>query len=141
MAFWPQGWPQANRWILAAALLFPLVLLLHLPTTLAPMVVVLLLVGIPVGPIMVTVFTVGGAAAPAGRLGTVMTMLSSGVVVGTAIGNGLAGTLADSVGFRGAYWVAAAAALLLFAAGLGTAILHRADLRADKEHPTRRRVS
>lgn len=141
VAFWPQSWPQANRWMLGAVLLFPLVLLLHLPTTLAPMVVVLLLVGMPVGPIMVTIFTIGGAASPAGRLGTVMTMLSSGVVIGTAIGNGLAGMLADSVGFRGAYWVAAGAALLLLAAGLGTAILHRLDRRSEKEHPTRRRMS
>ncbi|MGJ9402528.1 MFS transporter [Arthrobacter sp. KK5.5] len=114
---WPSGWAQPARWVACSATLVPLTLLLQLPASTGAMVLVLLLVGLPVGPVMVTVFTVGGDVAPAGRLGTVMTLLASGIVVGTAIGNSLAGLLADGHGHRGAFAVAAAAAVVLLAAG------------------------
>ena len=48
------------------------------------MILVLLVLGLPVGPLMVTVFAIGGLVAPAGKLGTVMTALASGIVAGTA---------------------------------------------------------
>lgn len=126
---WPTGWAQPARWVACAAALVPLTLLLQLPNSMWSMVVALLLVGLPVGPVMVTIFTVGGDVAPSGRLGTVMTLLASGIVVGTAIGNSLAGALADGYGHRGAFMVAAAAALVLLATGSLMARLRRAGHR------------
>ncbi len=99
VAFWPHGWPQASRWLACAIFMVPAALLLQVPSGIGWMVAALLLVGIPVGPILVTIFTLGGEIAPAARLSTVMTLLSSGIVVGTAIGNGLAGAFADSHGY------------------------------------------
>ncbi|WP_417218761.1 MFS transporter [Arthrobacter sp.] len=122
---WPQGWAQPVRWAACALLLIPLALLLQIPSSIGSMVVFLLLIGLPVGPVMVTIFTVGGDVAPLGRMGTVMTMLASGIVVGTAIGNGLAGVMADAVGPQGAFLVAAGAATLLFLSGAGTLALGR----------------
>ena len=58
--------------------------LLLLPSTALPMILVLLVLGLPVGPLMVTVFAIGGVVAPDGKLGTVMTALASGIVAGTA---------------------------------------------------------
>ncbi|WP_411733080.1 MFS transporter [Paeniglutamicibacter sp.] len=130
VAFWPSGWPQASRWLAAAIFMVPAALALQLPGELVPMIAALLLVGIPVGPILVTVFTLGGEIAPPARLSTVMTLLSSGIVVGTAIGNSLAGLLADSHGYAGAYAVAAGAAGLLLAAGIAMAILRTAQRRS-----------
>ncbi|WP_417234016.1 MFS transporter [Arthrobacter sp.] len=125
VSFWPQGWAQPVRWAACALLLIPLALLLQIPSSIGSMVVFLLLIGLPVGPVMVTIFTVGGDVAPLGRMGTVMTMLASGIVVGTAIGNGLAGVMADAVGPQGAFLVAAGAATLLFLSGAGTLALGR----------------
>lgn len=122
VAFWPQGWPQASRWLACAIFMVPAALLLQLPSGFGSMIAVLLLVGLPVGPILVTIFTLGGEIAPPQRLSTVMTLLSSGIVVGTSIGNGLAGLLADSHGYAGAFGVAAAAAMLLLLSGAAMAL-------------------
>lgn len=129
VAFWPQGWPQASRWLACAIFMVPAALLLQIPTEIGWMVAALLLVGLPVGPILVTVFTLGGEIAPPARLSTVMTLLSSGIVVGTAIGNGMAGFYADSHGYAGAYGVAAAAAMLLFLSGAGMLALRLGERR------------
>lgn len=126
VSLWPQGWAQPARWAACSLLLVPLALLLQLPDSIGTMVVFLLLIGLPIGPTLVTIFTVGGDVAPLGRMGTVMTMLASGIVVGTAIGNGMAGVLADATGPRGAFLVAAGAAVVLFLAGVGTFVLGRA---------------
>ncbi|QXQ09055.1 MFS transporter [Paeniglutamicibacter sp. Y32M11] len=123
VAFWPSGWPQASRWLAAAIFMVPASLVLQLPGEVLPMIGALLLVGIWVGPILVTIFTLGGEIAPPTRLSTVMTLLSSGIVVGTAIGNSLAGVLADSHGYAGAFGVSSAAAGLILISGIGMALL------------------
>lgn len=125
VSVWPRGWAQPVRWAACALLLVPLSLLLQVPDSIGTMVVFLLMIGLPIGPIMVTIFTVGGDVAPVGRMGTVMTMLASGIVVGTAIGNGLAGILADGIGPHGAFLVAAGAAVVLFLSGAVTFALGR----------------
>ena len=115
VAFWPQRFSLASRWIAAALAMSVLSLLLLLPAGIWPMIFVLLILGIPVGPVMVTVFSIGGVVAPAGRMATVMTALASGIVAGTALGSYLAGQLAETQGPGAAFVVsmAAAAGLLL----------------------------
>lgn len=129
VAFWPSGWPQASRWLAAAIFMVPASLVLQLPGEVLPMIGALLLVGIWVGPILVTIFTLGGEIAPRTRLSTVMTLLSSGIVVGTAIGNSLAGVLADSHGYAGAFGVASGAAGLILLSGIGMALLRAQQRR------------
>jgi hypothetical protein len=89
------------------------------------MVVVLLVLGIPVGPVMVTVFAIGGLTAPAGRLGTVMTALASGIVAGTAVGSAVAGQLAQAHGHSTAFLVPVAAAVALVLLGAASALALR----------------
>ncbi|MFJ5955103.1 MFS transporter [Paenarthrobacter sp. NPDC092416] len=115
VAFWPQRFGLSARWVVAALAMTLLSLLLLVPAGIWPMVVVLLVLGIPVGPVMVTVFSIGGVVAPAGRMATVMTALASGIVAGTALGSYVAGQLAESQGPGAAFVVsmAAAAGLLL----------------------------
>ncbi len=115
VAFWPQRFSLASRWVVAALAMSVLSLLLLLPAGIWPMIFVLLILGIPVGPVMVTVFSIGGVVAPAGRMATVMTALASGIVAGTALGSYLAGQLAETQGPGAAFVVsmAAAAGLLL----------------------------
>ncbi|MFC8038512.1 MFS transporter [Paenarthrobacter sp. NPDC057355] len=118
VAFWPQRFSLASRWVAAALAMTGLSVLLLLPSGIWPMVFVLLLLGIPVGPVMVTVFSIGGVVAPAGRMATVMTALASGIVAGTALGSYLSGQLAQTQGPAAAFSVSmgAAAGLLLLGA-------------------------
>ena len=115
VAFWPERFGPAARWMLCAAAMTAFSLLLFLPQDIATMLVVLLVLGIPVGPTMVSIFGIGAIVAPPRLMGTVMTLLASGVVTGTALGSAVAGRLADSYGYSHAFIVpsAAAGALLL----------------------------
>lgn len=104
--------------------------LLFLPTDGWGMVLVLLALGLPVGPVMVTVFAIGGLVAPAGRLATVMTALASGIVAGTALGSSIGGQLAQEGGHNAAFLVSAAAAAALFVLGAAAAAVVRSRNRS-----------
>ena len=125
VAYWPQRFGPARRWVLCAALMAALSLLLLLPTSMPSMVAALLILGLPVGPVMVTVFAVGGTIAPPGRLSTVMTALASGIVAGTALGSSLGGQLAESQGYAAAFLVPVCAASALALLGAGAAVVLR----------------
>ncbi|WP_245953624.1 MFS transporter [Arthrobacter silvisoli] len=126
VAYWPRRFGLAARWISAAVLMAALSLLLFLPAGIWPMVAVLLVLGVPVGPVMVTVFSIGGLVAPAGRMATVMTALASGIVAGTALGAFLAGQMAQNQGFTAAFAVSLASAAALAVLGvLAGALLRR----------------
>lgn len=123
VAYWSPRLTLQLRWLLSAAAMAVLAVLLLLPSSLGAMVVVLLVLGIPVGPVMVTVFSVGGKLAPARRLGTVMTALASGIVAGTALGSSIGGGLAQSLGYSAAFLTPVAAAVALALLGAGAAVV------------------
>ncbi len=128
VAYWPRRFSLSWRWILSAGLMAALAGLLLVPSSLGSMVAVLLILGLPVGPVMVTVFAVGGAVAPAGRLGTVMTGLASGIVAGTALGSSIGGHLAETGGHHEAFLVPVCAALALALLGGAAAVVLRRQL-------------
>ncbi len=130
VAFWPQRFSLASRWVAAALAMSVLSLLLLLPAGIWPMVFVLLILGIPVGPVMVTVFSIGGVVAPAGRMATVMTALASGIVAGTALGSYLAGQLAETQGPSAAFVVSMAAAAGLLLLGVVTSLVMKRQPQA-----------
>ncbi|CAN7407905.1 MFS transporter [Arthrobacter sp. LjRoot78] len=125
VAYWPQRFTLSARWMVSAMLMAGLAVLLLLPASAFPMVLVLLVLGLPVGPLMVTVFAIGGLVAPAGRLGTVMTALASGIVAGTALGSSVAGQLAQHQGYSAAFLVPVCAAAALFLLGAAAAVVIR----------------
>ena len=118
VAFWPERFGPAARWVLCAAAMAAFTLLLFLPSDIATMLVVLLVLGIPVGPTMVSIFGIGAIVAPRELMGTVMTLLASGVVTGTALGSAVAGRLADASGYSHAFVVPAVSAGVLLLLGL-----------------------
>ncbi|GAA1765303.1 MFS transporter [Kocuria aegyptia] len=120
VAWWPPSFRPASRWVVSSGAMAALSMLFLLPGGIGPMLVVLLLAGLPLGPAMVTIYTIGGDVARPERLGTVMTMLASGVVLGSAVGAALAGLLAETAGHRGAFTAAvgAACAMVLISAAL-----------------------
>lgn len=124
----PDHITQIQRWRLAAFGLMCATPLLMLPRTPGMMIPVLLIVGLFVGPTMVTIFSVAGERAPAGREGMVMTTLSGAIVVGNALGSSLAGNIAEYQGPNWSFAVSALAALGLFFAALGTG-WHRSKVK------------
>ncbi|MGO4384865.1 MFS transporter [Specibacter sp. RAF43] len=125
VAYWPAAFTHSWRWVLTGALMAAGSVAYLLPDSLASMAIVLLLVGLPVGPTMVTIFSVGSVIAPPQWMGTVMTALASGIVAGTALGSSIAGSLAQSSGYHAAFIVPMAAAAVLTLLGLVAALLLR----------------
>ncbi|MBM7768155.1 MFS family permease [Glutamicibacter nicotianae] len=123
VAAWPQSFKQINRWILCGAALTVLSFGMHVAGNVPLMLLALFIAGFAVGPVIVTVMTLGGEVAPPQRLSTVMTMLSAGIVVGTAIGNGLAGVSAETLGYLGAFWVSTGGALVIFLAAVAMKLI------------------
>jgi MYXO-CTERM domain-containing protein len=74
---------------------------------------------------MVTVFSIGGVVAPAGRMATVMTALASGIVAGTALGAYVAGQLAQTQGPGTAFVVSTSASGALLLLGIVAGLVLR----------------
>lgn len=87
------------RWVAASVILIVGAVALPAVTELWQLVVLLMVTGIGVGPMLVTIFSIGAVVAPVGRLTTTMAMLSSSIVVGQAIATGLGGGIADAGGY------------------------------------------
>jgi len=114
----PAAFPLGARWAVGAACLGLAGLVLTLAPTLPVLVVVFVLAGVAVGSTLVTLFTIGADAAPAGHLATTMTMLSSGITIGQGVAVALVGAFAAAHGAAASFlWIAVAGA-----AGLVTAL-------------------
>ena len=128
VAYWPATFSNVWRWVLTGGLMAAGSLAFLAPSTLGQMVWVLLLVGLPVGPAMVTIFSVRSVVPPPQCMGTVMTVLASGIVGGTALGSALSGALAQNSGYHAAFIVPIAATAALFLLGIVAAVVLRRQL-------------
>ncbi|WP_197679822.1 MFS transporter [Microlunatus soli] len=81
-------------------------------------IVVLLVLGVGIGPTLVTQFSLAAERSPRGRSATVMTTVGSGVVVGQATASAITGRLAEQVGTDAAMLAPLAAAVVIAGAGL-----------------------
>lgn len=136
---WPASWSAARRWLACAVVLMPVLSLLWFAQAPWQLAVLLLAVGAPIGPVLVTVFSAAGTLTPPHRLGFVMTLLSAGITLGTSIGNGGGGALADAGGHSGAFLVTFVAGLAVLGTGVIYARLTRQQ-RATLPEPSRRSV-
>jgi MFS family permease len=124
----PRRFPVALRWLVFAAGMTAVALVMpHVPS-LVGVAVCFMIVGVAVGAGLVTIFTIGADAAPAGRLATTMTLLSSGIIIGQGISVAVVGGVADAAG------VVAALPAVAVPAGLGLvlAAVHLALVRAKR---------
>ncbi|QNA92479.1 MFS transporter [Microbacterium sp. Se63.02b] len=133
VAWLPARFSMRARWLVFAGILLAGTLLLGFVDSPATMMVALAIMGIGIGPTLVTQYSFGAARSPRGRSATVMTMLGSGVVVGQSIGAAVAGEIAENLGTAAALVLPMVAALIAFAAGVANWFL-------SAEHPARRPV-
>jgi MFS family permease len=128
----PDRWSLGGRWATFAGglLASTTALVATAATGSVPAVVAAVAVaGLFVGPVMVTVFTVAGERAPAGRTAAAMTLVASANVVGVALGASGAGQLAQGVSTTASFAVPVVAAALLLAAGVSLTSRPRAGHR------------
>lgn len=118
VAWLPARFSLRARWLLFSGILLAGSLLLLLVDSPAMMMVALAIMGIGIGPTLVTQYSFGAARSPLGRSATVMTMLGSGIVVGQSLGAAVAGELAENVGTSSALVLPIVAAGVAFAAAL-----------------------
>ncbi|MCO7272197.1 MFS transporter [Cellulosimicrobium cellulans] len=136
----PRRWGLRSRWITFAAGLVAGTVALILAAasgSLTAVVVAVAATGLFVGPVMVTVFTVAGERAPAGRTASAMTLVASANVVGVAVGASGGGALADAVSTTTAFWLPVVAAVLLVATGVSLTSRPQGERRAGDDERER----
>ncbi|MFE6235202.1 MFS transporter [Cellulosimicrobium sp. NPDC057862] len=136
----PRRWGARSRWITFAAGLVAGTLSLVLAAasgSLTAVVVAVAATGLFVGPVMVTVFTVAGERAPAGRTASAMTLVASANVVGVAIGASGGGALADGISTTAAFVLPVVAAVLLVATGVSLTSRPQGERRAGDDERER----
>ncbi|QRN79356.1 MAG: MFS transporter [Nocardiopsis sp. BM-2018] len=115
MASLPVGFSLTARTRVAAGGLALLTLPLYLdhgPVTLA---VAILVLGIAIGPHLVSLFGLIERAAPPSRLSQSMAIILSSLILGQSLGSMISGALADAYGHQGAFALATAGGLVSFA--------------------------
>ncbi len=118
VAWLPARFSLRVRWLVFSGVLLAGSLLLGIVDSPTGMMLALAIMGIGIGPTLVTQYSFGAARSPRGRSATVMTMLGSGVIVGQSIGAAVAGEIAESLGTSAALVLPMIAAGIAFAAGL-----------------------
>ncbi len=121
----PARFSLGMRWSLGASCLAIAGLVLWAAPAVVTIVIVFLIGGVAVGATLVTLFTIGADAAPAGHLATTMTMLSSGIIIGQGIAVASVGAFAAAEGADASFlWIAVAGA-----GGLATSLAFLAARR------------
>ncbi|OLT54041.1 MFS transporter [Cellulosimicrobium sp. CUA-896] len=131
----PDRWSLGARWTtFAGGLLVSTAALVGAASTgsVAAVVAAVAVAGLFVGPVMVTVFTVAGERAPAGRTAAAMTLVASANVVGVALGASGAGQLGQGVSAAASFAVPVVAAAVLLAAGVSLTSRPRAGRRPER---------
>lgn len=118
VAWLPPSFSLRARWLVFSAILLGGSLLLLVVDSPAAMMIALGIMGVGIGPTLVTQYSFGAARSPLGRSATVMTMLGSGVVVGQSLGAAVTGEIAESTGTAPALLLSIVAAAIVFVAGL-----------------------
>ncbi|MGF2948264.1 MFS transporter [Microbacterium alcoholitolerans] len=123
VAWLPPRFTLAARWLVFGSILLIGAGLVATASSVGMMILALAIMGIGVGPTLVTQYSLGAARSPLGRSATVMTMLGSGVVVGQALASAVTGELGESIGTAAALLMPLVAAGIVFATGLANRLM------------------
>lgn len=121
----PQRFALRHRWLMFGAVLTVAAVGYTGASSIGGITVWLLLMGLGVGPTLVTLFSLAGERAPLGRAATTMTLLGSALTLAQALSSAVTGWLAESVSIHAAMLVPAVAAALALALGLVNVAMNR----------------
>ncbi len=125
VALLPGAFTLRWRWTIFASILVIGAALIAIAHDVPSMILGLAVAGIGVGPLIVTIYTFATMRTPFGRSATVMTMVSSGVVVGQSLSSAVVGTLIEDHGAAAAMITPPIAAALVLACALVNVPLSR----------------
>lgn len=118
VTWFPPRFTLRYRWLVFSLVLVAGGLLLQTVHDVPSMILSLALLGLGVGPLLVTLYGFGAARTPIGRSATVMTMLGSGVIVGQSLAAAITGVVAESVSTQASFLVPLVSVVLGLLAGL-----------------------
>ncbi|SDK26498.1 Major Facilitator Superfamily protein [Nocardioides sp. YR527] len=138
VALFPAGFTSAARWLVFGGVMLVGALALPGVSSVTGMVLALLVVGLGIGPTLVTQYGLGARRSPVGRSATVMTMLGSAVILGQSLASAITGNVAERWGTEAALVLPAVAALVVVVAGVVNARIgeHSAPVTASPERAT-----
>ncbi|MFT4186799.1 MAG: MFS transporter [Micrococcaceae bacterium] len=118
IAWLPQSFRYTERWLVFSAIMLigslPLALINHI----VPLAIALFIMGVGLGPTMVTLFSIGSQEAHSSQISTVMTLFSSAIVIGQAVGAAIVGATAQQFGYSHAFMIVSATVIVLFTLSL-----------------------
>ncbi len=119
----PDRFGMRWRWVLSAGATLAAAATLPLVTSIPGAIGALLLMGIGIGPAMVTIFSLAADASPGGRLTTVMTLFGSSIIVGQSTATVAVSQMMATAGYEGGFFVVLALIGALFLFSLANAAL------------------
>lgn len=101
------------RWLVFALLMLAGSIVLQNASTEGGIVLALLIIGCGIGPVLVTLYSLGSKRSPIGRAATVMTMLGSAITVGQSVSSAITGLLTERFGAEHAFLLPLAATVVV----------------------------
>lgn len=118
VALFPAGFTLRARLVVFAVVILAGAISLQWASTVPQLVLALLLIGLGIGPTLVTLFTLVAARSPQGRSATAMSLATTGVVVGQSSASAITGELGETFGTQAALLMPLAAAALILITGI-----------------------
>lgn len=118
----PARFPLTLRWLVFSGILTLAAWGYAAAGDLTTVIVVLCLMGLGVGPTLVTLFSLAGERSPEGRSATTMTLVGSALTLAQAIASAVTGALAEATSASVAMLLPVGAALLVLALGVVNAV-------------------
>ncbi|HKP05831.1 MAG TPA: MFS transporter [Microbacterium sp.] len=125
VALFPARFTLRARWLTFAAILVAGTIALPFVGSVGGIAICLLIIGVGIGPTLVTQYSLAAAFSPRGRSATVMTMLGSAIVVGQSAASALTGLVADATGAGPALVAPLLAASVVLGAGVWNVVASR----------------
>lgn len=123
----PSRFALRHRWLVFAAVLAVSAGGYAASDSLGAVIVMLLLMGLGVGPTLVTLFSIAGHRSPVGRSATTMTLLGSALTLAQALASAVTGAIAEAGEVRLAMLLPTIAAVLVLALGVVNLAIERRE--------------
>lgn len=125
VAVFPQAFTRSARWLVFTTVILAGALFLPFVQSVGGMIAALAVIGVGIGPTLVTQYSIAADRSPAGRSATVMTILGSAVIVGQSIAAAVTGEVAQRFSTEASLLLPIIAAVITLVAGVGNWVLSR----------------
>jgi MFS family permease len=126
-AAFPRAFRLGWRWLVFGAVLLGSAIVFATAESVLAVGIVLAVMGIGIGPTLVTQYSLGSDRSPVGRSATTMTILGSAVIVGQSIASAVVGEVAERAGTPASMAFPAISAAVVVLAAVTNLVLSRRD--------------